>query len=79
MSKTLLKIGLVVTPIIIMWFSGWVYVSLMMFLYPPMLSLQQEGGMSISMSNQLPYFGSYVVLGLAIYLSIKLWIRYIHE
>lgn len=77
MNKTFLKIGIIVLPIIIMWFSGWVYVFLMMFLYPPALSMTEES-MSISLSNQLPYLGSYVVLGLSIYLSIKLWIKYIH-
>lgn len=79
MSKTLLKIGIVVLPIIIMWSSGWAYFSLMMFLHPPMLSMMMEEGiMTLSRSTQLPYLGSYVVLGLSIYLSIKLWIKYIH-
>ncbi len=78
MKKTFLKIGIIVLPIIIMWLSGWVYVFLMMFLHTPVLSMMGES-MTISMSNQLPYLGSYVVLGLSIYLSIKLWIKYIHH
>ncbi|MGY5147905.1 MAG: hypothetical protein ACW9W4_07900 [Candidatus Nitrosopumilus sp. bin_7KS] len=79
MNNTFLKIGIIVLPIIIMWLSGWAYVSVSILLHPPVLSMMmEEGGMTFSRSNQLPYLGSYVVLGLSIYLSIKLWIKYIH-
>lgn len=68
-KQIFLKVGIVVMPIIIMWLSGWAYVSLMMVLHPPVLSMMGgEGSMTFNISNQLPYLGSYVVLGLSIYL-----------
>jgi hypothetical protein len=78
MNKTLLKIGLIILPVFIYWFSGWAFVSMMIFLSLPTIPFGHEmESISMSRSYQLPYFGSYVVLSLSIYLSITLWIKYV--
>ena len=77
-KRIFLKIGIVVMPIIIMWFMEFVFVTVMMFLGPPIIT-GPGTSMTFNSTHQLPYFGSYVVLALSIFLSIKLWNKYIKE
>jgi len=77
-KQIFLKIGLVLMPIIVMWSSGFAFVPIMFTLSPPTVT-HPGTFVTIESAHQLPYFGSYVVLALSIYLSIKLWIKYIKE
>lgn len=77
-KRIFLKLGLVLMPIIIMWSSEFVFVTIM-FLFSPPAVTRSGTFVTVESVHQLPYFGSYVVLALGIYLSIKLWTRYVKE
>ncbi len=78
MNKPLLKFAIVIMPIFAWWSSGWIIGSMTAsFLFSKVShNIDSGNGYNIVMASMSPIIG-FVILGIMIYVSIKLWIKYI--